>query len=266
MRPTNAPAPRQGTFADAVRFEWTKFRTLRSHVYTAAVTVVLAVGFGALYSGGAASGYGELSPDRQAGFDPTSISLQGGLFLAQLAIGVLGVLIVSSEYASGMIRTTLTAVPRRGMLLAAKALVLGTIAAGIGQVAAFGAFVVGQSLMADTGVPHATLGQPHVLRAVIGAGLYLMLIGWLGVALGVLLRATAGAITALVATTFVALALAQVLGETFARLWPTIAGMAITTTLVDPDGPSVWAGFGLLCAFVAVLLGAGYTAFRSRDA
>jgi ABC-type transport system involved in multi-copper enzyme maturation permease subunit len=235
-------------------------------VFTALIAIVLAVGFGMLYSGGSAAAYAELSPSQQAGFDPAGTSLQGAVFLAQLAVGILGVLIVSSEYASGTIRTTLAAVPRRGRLLAAKTAVLGAITFGVGQVAALATFIAGQRVIASIGAPYATIAQPDVLRAIIGAGVYLTLIAWLGMALAVLLRTTPGAIAVLVANTFVAFSFAPLLGQTFARYWPTIAGIAITSRTAGPGDVSPRTGLVLLCGFVAVMLGVAYTAFRTRDA
>jgi len=175
-------------FHHVLRSEWTKLRSLRSTVCTLLAAGVLAIGLSVLFANGAGRRL-----DAQGGFDPTAVSLQS-FILVQLAISVLGVLVVTSEYGTGMIRTSLTAVPRRGRLLAAKALVFGAVALVCGQVVAFTSFLVGQAILNRTGLRDAALGEPGVLRAVIGCGLYLAMIGLLGVAVGVLTRTTAGAI------------------------------------------------------------------------
>lgn len=250
---------------DAVRSEWTKLWTLRSTAYALVATVVLAMGFEVLVAGGAGARFGELPPERQAGFDPTSVSLQAVLLFTQVALGLLGVLIITSEYATGTIRASLAAVPRRGRLFAAKAAVLTAVAAATGQVVAFGAFLLGQHILASSGAPAANLGDPHVLRAVVCGGAYLALIGLLGVALGYLVRSTAGAITILVSLTIIDLAVLPLLPAVVARYYPVLAGLQIINVSHDPRALPPWIGFGLLIALVAVSLACGYTAFRTRD-
>lgn len=252
--------------ADLVRSEWTKFRSLRSSLYTILVTVVLAVGLGALITHGIAGNYADMSPDEQASFDPTNNSLYGCFFVAQLAIGVLGVLAVTSEYATGMLRTSLAAVPRRGRLLAAKAAVLAAVAFVVGQVASFGAFAAGQPIFAALDAPHAALDQPHVFRAVFGAGLWLALVGLLGMALGVIVRATGGALALLVGATLLMPLLAEVLPGVVEKYWPTLAGLQITTVVRQPDTLPPWAGFGVMVAAVAATFAVAYALFRRRDA
>ncbi|MCU1457981.1 MAG: putative transporter transrane protein [Actinomycetia bacterium] len=188
------PRPTGRSFANVLRSELTKLRSVRSTMWTLLVAVFFVIGFGILLGAVVDS----KAPGRD--FDPTQASLSG-IFLAQLATGVLGVLVISSEYSTGMIRTSLAAVPRRRMLLAAKIITFGVAVFVVTAVAAFIAFFSAQALM---GSPAATsLGDPGVLRAVIGAPLYLTGIGLLGLALGTMLRRTAGAITALFGVIFV---------------------------------------------------------------
>ncbi|HEX2133385.1 MAG TPA: ABC transporter permease [Actinophytocola sp.] len=245
------------------RSEWTKFRSLRSTWLTAAVTVLLGVGISALASAGQAREYtGE-------DWDPTAVSLTS-LLVSQLAIGVLGVLVITAEYATGTIQPSMIAAPRRGRFLAAKAAVLAFAAVLLGQLIGFASFFAGQAMIAGVGVPHATLGQPDVLRAVVGSGLYLAVIGLLGLGLGTVLRSTAGAIGALVSITLLVRAVAQALPEAWAtwmdRYWPTAAGARITAVLSEPGALGPWAGFAILCGFVAVVCAAGYTVLRAKDA
>jgi ABC-2 type transport system permease protein len=245
-----------------LRSAWTKFASLRSTWLTAAVTILLGVGVGALASAAQAREYtGE-------DWDPTAVSLTS-ITVAQLAIGVLGVLVMSAEYATGTIQPSVVAAPRRGRLLSAKAAVLAVVAVLLGQLIGFASFFAGQAMIAGAGVPHATLGQPDVLRAVVGSGLYLAALGVLGLGLGAVLRSPAGAIGTLVSVTLVVRLVAQALPEAWAdwmnRYWPTAAGETIVAVLRVPGALDPWAGFAILCGFVAVVCAAGYTVFRTRD-
>jgi ABC-type transport system involved in multi-copper enzyme maturation permease subunit len=252
-----------------LRSEWTKLRGLRSTWLTLLATAVIGVGIGALIAQANGLGYFDSTPEDQAVFDPTAVSLTS-IILAQLVIGTLGVLAMSSEYATGSIQVSLTAVPRRGRLYAAKIVVFGALALVTGQVIGFSSFFLGQSLIAGTGAPTATIGQPGVLRAVIGCGLYLAMLGLLGLALGAIVRSTAGALGALVTITllvrFVGTTLPAGLQEWVGKYWPITAGEKITAVVVAPDALPPWTGFGVLCGFTAALLLGGYTLLRSRDA
>jgi ABC-2 type transport system permease protein len=251
-----------------LRSEWTKFRSLRSTWLTAAVTVLLGVGVGVLAASGQANGYADLPPDELAGWDPTANSLTS-ILITQLAIGVLGVLVITAEYATGTIQPSVLAVPRRGRLLAAKAAVLAAIAVLLGQLIGFTSFLLGQAVFAGAGVPYATLGQPDVLRAVVGGGLYLAALGLLGLGLGAVLRSTAGAIGTLVSITLlvrvVALALPEPWRNWMNRYWPTTAGEKIVAVVPVDGSLGPWPGFALLCGLVAAVGAAGYAVLRMRD-
>jgi ABC-type transport system involved in multi-copper enzyme maturation permease subunit len=262
----SAPAGPPATFADAVRSEATKFRTLRSVRYTVLAVIVLAFGFGVLFSAGAGNMWTKRSPADQAGFDPTNVSLQGGVLLTQLAIGVLGVLIVTSEYATGMIRSSLVAVPRRSWLLGAKALVFAVVALVVGQIAAFGAFLLGQAVLSSVHAPRTGLDAAGVAGAVIGGGLFLLLVGLLGVACGFLIRSTAGAITTTIAVTLVLPLMLGSLPDAVSRYYPITAGQRVMVVVPDASGLGPWAGLSVLAATVVVLLGIAYAVFNRRDA
>jgi ABC-2 type transport system permease protein len=252
-------------FADALNAEWTKFLTLRSFRYILITMVPLALGMAILLSSGTGESYGDLTAKELSEFDPTRISLQGGIVFAQVAIGLLGALMVTSEYGTGMMRTSLTVVPRRVRLLAAKAVLTTAISFLSGLAIGFAAFLLGQSSLAETGAPHATLGQPHVLRAIVGAGLYLMLVGLLGVAVGFLVRSTAAALVVLVVTVLIIpLMVGPFLPPVLGFLWPVVAGTQILATTQGGAGP--WAGFAVMCMAVAATLAAALAAFRYRDA
>ncbi|MDR7274977.1 ABC transporter permease [Catenuloplanes atrovinosus] len=246
-----------------LRSEWTKLSSLRSTPGTVVLALALAIGLGMLV----ANRFGARHVEAPAGeFDPVFTSLFGLFSLAPLAIGALGVLTVTSEYASGMIRTTLCAVPWRGRLLAAKATVAGGFALLVGLVMAIGTFAASQPQLTIVGAPRAEFGDPGVFRAVIGAGLWLAGVALLGVALGLLLRATAGAFAVLVAVLLVAPLLADALPPWFGKWWPTIAGQQIVSTVPQPDTLGPWAGLALMYATIAALLALSYAVFRRRDA
>jgi ABC-2 type transport system permease protein len=267
--PTPAPhrAGRLAGFADAVRAEWLKLVSLRSTWTTLAVTAALGVGVGALVAGLRASRYA--SGELRVGWDPTRFSLSG-LMIAQLAIAVLGVLAVSGEYGTGMIRTSLVAVPRRGRFLAAKLTVFAGLALVVGEVIAFAAFFVGQ-LVIGSQAPQAGLGQDSVLRAVLGAGLYLAAVGLLAAGAAAILRNTAASISAMVALLFVlpgvALALPTSWANTVEQWWPTQAGAEVFALHRDPTTTfSAWSGFGIMLAFTAAVIGVGWWLLERRDA
>ena len=153
--PTAAPAE-GSVVTDLVRSEWAKFRTVRSTYWSLIAAVVAMVGLGALISA--------VQSAHQVGFDAVSTSLSGVL-LAQLAIGVLGVLFVTSEYSTGMIRTTFSAAPQRRIVIATKAAVFGVVAFVIGTLTSLVTFLVGQAVMSSHGV---SLSSPGALRSVIG--------------------------------------------------------------------------------------------------
>ena len=189
------------TQARVVRSEWTKFRSLRSTNITLLVSVVLTVGLGALISAVTASHWATASPGDRAGFNAVVTSLNG-VNISQLAVGVLGVLLISGEYATGMIRASLTAVPKRLPVLWAKLGVFAGIVAAVSVASAFAAFFLGQSLLASKHLG-VSISSPDALRMVVGAGAYLVLVGVIGMALGGLLRNTAAGISSLVALFFV---------------------------------------------------------------
>jgi ABC-type transport system involved in multi-copper enzyme maturation permease subunit len=256
------------TMPRVLRSEWIKLRTLRSTVLTLLIAIVLMDGLGLLFAWGFERHWAEESGAERAGFDPTLLS-QRGMFLGQLAIGVLGVLIVTGEYSTGMIRATFAAVPKRLPVLAAKTIVYGAVAFVVSSIAAFGAFFGGQRILA---VQHIStgIGDPHVARAVVGTALYLTGIGVLGIALGSLLRNAAGAIATLFGLVLVLPILGQVLPLSWATkvnpYLPSNAGQAIMNVVPDSSMMAPWTGFLLFAGYVAAALAAAAVVLRSRDA
>jgi ABC-type transport system involved in multi-copper enzyme maturation permease subunit len=256
------------TFAGALRSEFTKIRSVRSTYWTLLAMFVVVVGFGALACWGRASHGGTAGPF----FDPTRQSL-AGLYIGQLIIGVLGVLVISSEYSTGMIRTTLTTNPHRGMMIAAKAVVFTAVALVSSLITAFVSFFIGQALMASHHMGTA-IGSPNVLRAVIGGALFLTACGVLAFGLGLLLRHTAAGIATVVGLLFVVTIVIGFLPQSWQNdvdKWvPALAGGQIWMTIPQPPGNtpmySAWPSFAILCGYAAIALAAGVMLYRKRDA
>jgi ABC-type transport system involved in multi-copper enzyme maturation permease subunit len=204
------------------------------------------------------------------GFDPAGYSLSG-FFLAQLAIIVLGVIVITSEYTTGSIRSTFAAAPQRTGILAAKAAVIGAVAVTAGIASAFAAFFTGQALLAGKGLG-TTIGAPGALRSVLGAGLYLAVLGLLALGLGSLIRRTAGGIAAAIGLIVILPVLVQGLPASWqaalTRYLPSVAGQAVIgRTKFAAPGPvlSPWAGFALFCGYTAVVLITAAFTLHRRD-
>src|ERR1700678_4486649 len=165
------PVSGRAGLGGTLRSEFTKIRSVRSTYWTLLVLLVVSVGIGAAITAGTAANWSRMSPGSQASFDPTQASVAGLFYLGQLVIVVLGAMVLTAEYSTGMIRTSLTAMPRRLVVYAAKVAVFACIALVVTLVAAFVAFFLGQALLASTH-ENATLSQPNVRRAVFGAALY----------------------------------------------------------------------------------------------
>jgi ABC-2 type transport system permease protein len=195
----SVPARARGVFTA----EWIKLRSIRSTYLALAAAAIAAVALGYLithYQANTTPDWAHLSAKARATWDPVSFSL-GGLAIAQLAFGVLGVLAISSEHTTGLIRTTFAAVPRRRAVLGAKAAVAGAVTLAAGGLIAFATFFTGQWALSAKHL-NATLSDPGVLRGVLAAGLYLAVITLVGLGLGALIRHTAGAIAAMFALVF----------------------------------------------------------------
>ena len=180
---------------DVLTSEWIKLRSVRSTYLVLLFALAAAVGIGYLVARADATHWATMTAAARAAFDPVSDSFTG-LGLAQLAFGVIGVLAISSEYATGLIRTTFGAVPRRRAVLAAKAAVIGVVTLVAGELIAFATFFTGQWAL-SAGHLQVSLAHPGALRGVLAAGFYLAVMAWVGLGLGALVRHTAGAITAL---------------------------------------------------------------------
>ena len=261
------PGAQRVTQARVIRSEWTKLRTVPSTAWSLLAAVALIVGVGALYALLRVT-RPPTDPAAVAGFDPTAVSLTG-VQLAELAVGILGVLLVAGEYATGTIRATFAAVPRRLPVLWGKAVVVGLATLVLCLPAALAAFLVGQSILSGEGLDIA-LSEPGVARAVLGSALYLSAVGLLGLGLGALLRSTAAAVAVLFGVLFGPQLLAGLLPAAWSdRIYPYLpvpAGVAVTAVQPDPAALAPWSGFALFCLYVAVVLALAAWRLGRRDA
>lgn len=253
--------------SSVIRAEWTKLRSVPSTLWSLLAVAALTVGFGVLYCLVRVSRPPK-TPADIAAFDPTAVSLSG-VQLAQIAIGVLGVLLITGEYATGTIRSTLAAVPRRLPVLWGKSAALALTTLVLSLPAVYAAFLIGQSILAGQHLD-TTLSAPGVTRAVAGCALYLTAIGVLGLGLGGLVRSTAGGLGLLFGVLFAVPIIVGFLPGSMSieigKYLPSSAGLAITNTTHDAYSLAPWAGFGLLCLYVAVVLALAAWRLRRRDA
>jgi ABC-2 type transport system permease protein len=266
------PASHAAVVARLLRSEWTKIRSVRSTVWSLIALVVVSVGLTALFSLLTVAnwnGRGAAPRDATVLADPVSSILGTGIGLGQLAICVLGALVMTTEYSTGVIRASLLAVPRRIPMLAAKGAVFAALILVVSEIVTFGSYLVG-SAMLHSHVP-VSLSDPGVLRAVIGTGLSLTLLGLFAMAIGTLIRHTAGAITTVIGIVLVLPILSGLLpgswGAHINAYLPEQAGGLITQAHRHAgDLLTPWQGFGVFCIWTAVLLVAAAYLLRRRDA
>jgi ABC-2 type transport system permease protein len=253
-----------------IRSEWLKFWSLRSSIYSLVIAVIGMIGLDCLFAYATVSRVAAkgLSPAELAHFHAADTAMRGYL-LVQLVVGVLGVLVVSGEYGTGMIRSSLAAAPKRLPVLWGKAITVAVIVFVSSTISSFIAYFAVQPILNSQGLGYA-LTSSGVLRAVFGVGLYATGIALLGVGLGWILRHTAGAI----ATLFGLILILPTVGELLPDTWqphvlpylPSNAGGQLASANPDPTGLAPWTGFGVLCIWIAVIVVAGALLLRRRDA
>jgi ABC-2 type transport system permease protein len=290
--------------AGAIRSEFTKLRSVRSTYWTIAALFIVSVGIAAIAGAAIASNL-HGNPGNKAGMDSTQSVLGGFFELGQLVVAVLGALVITSEYSTGMIRTSLTAMPRRGTVYVAKLIVFTAVTLVITVVTSFVAFFVGQSLLSGSGVsaslfhsvtiPANAIANPPaggpgsgppvvtfsgtdvispgtVLTAIIGSALFVTSVALIAFGLGSIIRHTAGAITSAIGLMFVIPIIVQLLPNTWRwdimRFFPDEAGRVLSVTIgqSNPHLWSAWPQFGVTLIYAAVLIGVGGYLFRKRDA
>jgi hypothetical protein len=267
---TLPPARGRAGFGGALRSEWTKIRSLRSTVVTLLATMVVTIGLSTLFAWGAEHRFatrGHIPPT----FDPVQTSLFGLIF-GQLVIGVIGAMTITGEYGTGMIRTSLTAQPRRLVTLLAKLTIFTGVAFVTGLICSFSSFLIGQSIFKALHIS-VGLSDGHAQRAVLGGALFLTVAGLLAFGLGTILRHTAGAITAAVGILFLSFILYQFLPDDWqadVQRWiPLLAGSSLWATRLGESTQNLWSPwveFAVFTGYAALAIVIGAVLFLRRDA
>ncbi|HEX3515519.1 MAG TPA: ABC transporter permease subunit [Trebonia sp.] len=299
------PAAGRAGLRGVIASEFTKLRSVRSTYWTIAALLITSVGIGALIGFGQASNFHN-NPWNKAGTDATQLSLGFFFYIGQLIIAVIGAMIITSEYSTGMIRTSLTAMPRRGTVYLGKLIVLTAVTLVVSLVTSFLSFFAGQAALSGTGVaaslfhsvtipanvnmspptggPNAP-GPPNytfvgtdvihastVLQAVVGTALFVTLVALIAFGIGAIIRHTAGAITTTIGLMFILFIVIQLLPDNWRfdimRFFPDEAGRVISVT-VGSGNPHLWSAWPQMLVTViwaVVLIGAGGYLFRKRDA
>ena len=254
--------PWRAGLRQTLRAEWTKLVSLRSTRWTLLVTAI-----GTLFVTWLATRSAtHHSAQWYRGFDPTNQSL-AGLALGSLAFGVLGVLVITGEYGSGTIRSSLAAMPRRGVLLTAKIAIVGLTTLVVGEALSFLSFFEGQAILSGGAAPTATLGQPGVLRAVALSGAFLALFALLGLGVGTVIRHTAGSIAVFAGITLLVPVLLHSLSESVTRLAPElIFANSVAAVVPQGDAVSVTLGVVLMVTYCTAVLALGAVLLQRRDA
>jgi ABC-type transport system involved in multi-copper enzyme maturation permease subunit len=272
-RPAAGPTPQpRGTLAGTLRSELTKIRSVRSTYWTLIVLMAAGIGFSVANCAGTAAHWATTPPQARTGFDATQSSILGMILLGQLIIVVLGALTITSEYSTGMIRTSLTVMPRRGVLYGAKAAVFAAVTLAVSVAATLASFFIGQVLLASTH-ESATLLHPGTLRALAVTALFVTLCGMMAYGLGALLRHTAGVITAAYGLLFLIPQLAKALPNSWyadvVRWLPGGQALNVLTSTTGGTYPhlfSAWGELAVFAGYTVILLAAGALLFRKRDA
>jgi len=265
--PAVPPATRRSGFAGTLRSEFTKLSSVRSTYFTLIAFFVAGLGFAIAATAGNRVNAGHPL------FDPTATSLRGAVYLGELIIVVVGALVITSEYGTRMVSTSMTAMPRRGVLYGAKAVVLACVSLAVALVTSFASFFVGQAILAST---HggASITSPNALRAVLLSAAFVTCCALLAFGLGAIIRYTAGAVTTLFGLVFLIPLLAEALPDNWfhdmARWLPGGSALEpIVSTAPVPGETFLFGPYGELAVFagyaaVAVVIGA--LLFRRRDA
>lgn len=267
-RPTTPLGPgRPQRLGDVIASEWTKIWTVRSSWWTLLLALVLTIGFSVLLTWGVSSTFNEGDAPLGAS-EAVSLSLTGMMF-GELILAVFGVLFITSEYSTGGIHTTLSSVPRRWRMVVAKVAVVTAVTFVGGLIIVFPAFFAGQAILGSLDMS-VGLGDPGVLRAVVGSALYLVAAALFGLGVGLVVRNSGGGITAAIAGLLVLPSLAGLLpgewGATAGKFITSNAGRLITLVEPTPNSLGPWVGYGVFMAWAVGLLVIGTVLLQRRDA
>ncbi|MGI8867279.1 MAG: hypothetical protein ACR2F6_00115 [Mycobacteriales bacterium] len=266
IAPTPLAPTRAHHVAEVLRSEFCKLRSVPSTLWTLSAALASNVVIAALAAIFIPT---HLSAQDKATTDAVRLSL-AGVHLSQIAFGVLGALVITSEYGTGMIRATLAAVPQRRLVLAAKTTVYAATALVVGIASSFAAYYAFRAFLPNDTLP-SSIGDPGVLRAVIGGGLYLVALGLLGLGLGAIIRSSAGTIAILFGLLFVPSILISILPQswqgTVGPYLPMNAGEQVYIAVHhDTNSLGAWTGFGVFCLYAAAALAVGFVLINHRDA
>ena len=250
-----------------IRAEWVKLRSVRSTMWGFVATIAITVALSAMLCTARVSRFDRMGPAQQLVFEPIGFSLNG-VFLSQLAIGVLGVIVMTSEFSTGQVRATFAATPTRGIVVLAKVLVFSAAAFVVGLISSFAAFFVGTSILSSK--VSVSITSPHALRCVLGAALYLTGVGLLGLGLGAIIRRTAGAIAVLVGLVLIAPQIIELLpspwNDDVSKYMPGPAGQTLFHVVSNRVVLSNGAGAVVFLCYPIAACIIGWLLIRSRDA
>jgi ABC-type transport system involved in multi-copper enzyme maturation permease subunit len=271
VQPASVAAGHRAGFGHLLLAEWTKIRSVRSTAWTLVLFVIVTVGLTALLTWLIESHWtGPNSGTRDARIvtDPVGFIFGSGIGLGQLTICVLGVLLMSTEYSTGVIRASLLAVPRRYPMLAAKLVVFGVLILVLSEVVAFGSFFVGSALLHSKVA--VSLSDTGMLRATLGAGFYLTVLGIFALAVGGIVRLTAVGISVTIGVVLILPIISGLLpgswGAHINAYLPQQAGSLVYSVHPDSALLSAWQGFGVFCIWTVLLLAAAALLLDRRDA
>ena len=256
------------TQVHVLRSEWTKLRSVRSTLWSFGAAVLLTIALPVIFGAVTSARWGQMAPDERAHRHPLDIAL-AGVNLSQLAIGVLGVLVITAEYSTGMIRASMTAVPKRLPVLWGKAVVFGATTFALAVPSVIIAFYASQALIDKHPTLKTSLSSPGVARAVIGGALYLLVFGLFCFAVGAITRNTAGGIATFVAIMFVIPPLMNVLptnwNNAISQYLPSNAGRDIFSLTTGNHNLHPWPGFALFCGYTLALIAVAAILLKRRD-
>jgi ABC-type transport system involved in multi-copper enzyme maturation permease subunit len=265
--PAVPAAAHRPALAEALRSEFIKIRSVRSTYWTLLAQALAAIAWAGLYCAGVVSHW-----PNNIGFNPAEASLSGQVGLGQLIIVTLGALVITSEYSTGMIRTSLTVMPHRAVLYAAKAIVITAVSLALSLITSFVAFFTGQAILSEKHLG-TTLAQPYALRAVLLSAAVVSVFGLIAYGAGAIIRNTAGTITTILGVIFLLPLLAQALPSSwFQELERWLPGGQVIGPITgglahSPDHLfSAWGEFAVFCGYAVVLLAVGAWSFCRRDA
>jgi ABC-type transport system involved in multi-copper enzyme maturation permease subunit len=265
------PATKKAGLGGALRSEWTKLRSVRSTLWSLVAMAGISIGLMSLIAWSVIHRWARFDPQERANLvrQPVEIVLARPVFVAQLVVAVLGVMVISAEYTTGMIRSTLQSQPRRLTVLTAKIAVFAVFMLVVGELLSFAAFFVGKQIIAAH-IP-VSLSDPGVTRSVIGAGLYIAVLGLFSLAFGAIIRHTAGAITAVLGLILIVSNLTGLLPDSWGHhinAWmPTNAGQLIFEPTLPPDHLlTQWQGLAVFAGWTVLFLGVAAVLLRRRDA